>query len=116
MQNAALMGVMDGATDRYQQLSGLAWRHGPAAKRLVQSSTLHQLHAIEAKAVALAYFEHRHNARVVQPGRRLRFNAEPLQPLGGRDLADGDALECDHPVQTLLPGPIDHTLAPAPHF
>src|SRR5439155_20692228 len=46
----------------------LTRRHGPAAKRLVQPSTLHQLHAIEAKAVALAYFEHRHNARVVQPG------------------------------------------------
>ena len=74
---------------------------------LVEPPALDELHGIVGGLAVLAYLEDRHDVRVVQPRRRLRLPAEPLQRLGiMRDLV-GQYLQRHPAAQADLLGLVD---------
>jgi hypothetical protein len=67
-------------------------------------------------ALALSDFVDGDNIWVLQARRSLRFGPEALDLGGTGQLTGQDHLHRDRPVQTDLPGLIDHTHAPARDF
>jgi hypothetical protein len=98
MQYAALMGIVNRAGQRSDNLySGMDW-HWLSLHGLVQAPALDKLHAVKTETVAIPYFVDRHDVRVVQARRRFGFDPESFHPISTTQLPDRNALERHHAV------------------
>ena len=70
-------------------------------------SAVDQLHAEVMMAFVLADLVDRHDVRMIQVRRGLRFHPEPLEILGRRESAGPDHLQRQDAVQADLPGLVD---------
>ena len=86
---------------------------GPVGQALREALPLDEAHREIMLALVLADLEDRHDARMVEVGRRLGLDVEPPHVGLGRELAGKDHLECDRPVQADLPRPVHHAHAAA---
>ncbi len=113
MDDALLVGVLDGAGHLFEQMGGLAGRR---AGGVAEAAAGDELHGEERPAVDLANLVDLDDAGVLQPGCGLGLAAEAL-PFGGagKDVA-ADHLEGDDTVEGQLAGPVDDAHAAGAQF
>ena len=113
VQDAALMGVVDGAGDRDQQPYA-GPRVPPQARQVLgEVSPLDQLHAVIMLPFVDADFVDGHDVGVIEASRGLRLGVESIH-VGRRSQAVGeDHFEGDQAVQAQLPRLVDDAHAAA---
>ncbi len=108
MQDAVLVGVMDGASDEGDQPSrGLrvgAQRRGPVR----EAAALDPLHTKVIAALVFADLVDRHDVGMLQAGGGLGLVTKAFHFLGGGKPAFPDHFQGDDTVQADLPRPIHH--------
>jgi hypothetical protein len=107
VQDAPLVGVVDGPGHRRHQPRRPLGVVGEARQVPVQAAAVDQLHAVEPLPVRLADLVDRHDGRVFELGRGLGLHAEAPQIDRARAQPRVDHLEGDDAVQALLPRPVD---------
>ena len=78
VDHAALVGIVDRVGHRGHQRGRLAGRQRPVGQPLRQALALDEAHREVVLALVLADLVDRHDARVVEVGRRLGLGVEPL--------------------------------------
>ena len=82
MNDAAFMGGVHGACERFDQLGGVPGRKGSVGELLGQAAARDEFHREKRPAVDLADFEDLHDIGVLQPGRGFRLGAKRPSWLG----------------------------------
>jgi hypothetical protein len=117
VNDAALVRVMHGAGQRFDQGSGLARQQRPGGQFLGQAVALDVFQGEVRFAVLLADIVNLYDIGVPQTCRRLGFAAEAGQRFGRRLPGRANALEGDQAVESVLSGFPDHAHAAfAQHF
>src|SRR5438552_14886350 len=110
MQNSVFMRVMHGARYLCDEFHRLPHRNRRALDDVVELPAFDELHAEVARAITLAHFVDRDNARMIETGGSFGFPAETLQMRFARPLTKANDFERDCAVETFLPGPKYHAL------
>ena len=105
MNDAARMGIGDGLGRCPSQLGGFAWRQRSVADAIRQAGPVDVAHRKKVLPMSLANFVDRHDAGVVEIGRRLGLQAKPFDVLFAGQHAREDHLERDDSVEIGLPCP-----------
>ena len=113
VDDAALVGVVDGLGHLGHQPGRLARRQRAVGGLLGQAAALDEAHAEVVLALVLADLVDRHDVGVVEVGGRLGLDVEPLDVGLGGELAGQDHLQGDRPVEADLPGLVDDAHAAA---
>jgi hypothetical protein len=113
MQNATTMSISDRSTDRSEHLRRGTRRLRPIQQFPSERRSFNQLHTEEGAAIDLTDFVDGDDMSMMQLGGGFRFRTEPSQVRRRGQITSKDHLECDDPVQLLLPGLIDHPHAAA---
>jgi hypothetical protein len=107
VDDAAAVGVGDGAGEGLDQAGGFPRRLGFAAQPLGQAASRDVLQGEVGQAVDLAELMDLHDARVLEAGHCLGLGAEARQLLGRRPAARAEHLERHDALEGDLPGPVD---------
>src|SRR6266568_7617565 len=113
MENAALMRVVNGASQGRHQLRQVSCVHRHAAQVLPQIGSLDQLHAQEALVVQCAEFVDRNNVRVIEFCGGFCFDLETLDGPSRGQMAVANHFERDESVEADLASAINHPHAAA---
>ena len=113
MDDAALVGRVDGPCELLDQLHGRPDGLGPAVQPVLQRSPRHVFESEVGRSVLLTDLEDLDDIGVMQTGDRLGLSLEPLKALRAVPRVDGDHLQGDDPLQLLVLRLIDRS-HPAP--
>jgi hypothetical protein len=107
VDNAPLVGVVDGPGQGLQQPGRRAGRPGRALQPVGQAAALDILQGQKGPALVLADFVDLHDVGVAQPGHRLGLGLKP-RPLPVAGIGPRpDHLEGHQPVEREVPGLVD---------
>ena len=112
VEDAALVGVVDGPCDRRHQPCRGARISAESLDLRGQVAAVDELHAEVVVAVVLADFVDRHDVRVVEVRGGLGLEPEALQVVGSGEAAGTHHLEREHAVQAHLAGLVDDSHTP----
>ena len=112
MQDAALVGMMDGPGERLDQLGRRPRLLGRAREPPVETAAVHVFERQVIHAVLAADFMDLHDVGVLQAGHGFRLGAEAGHLLGGRVDAVPDDLQGHQAFQVGLLRQVDHSHAP----
>ena len=114
VKDAALVGVVDGIGDLRNDPRGLARVVHEFSEGFLHPPTVDQLHAEIALILEGANLVDRDNAGVVECGDGFGFVLKTADLILAGELGVADHLQGDLPVQSDLPGPVDHSHAAPP--
>src|SRR5262245_2299484 len=110
MQQAALVGEVDGPADRRKETHFVP----EVAPRLTRKgAALDEAHGVVLPALVLADFVDRHDVRMIQVGGGFRLRPEAGNVSWCGQCSMDDHLERDEAIETDLPGLVDHSHAAA---
>jgi hypothetical protein len=113
VEDATLVGVMDGPRDIGHELCHPPGVLPEAGQLLGEAAPFNQFHAEVMLPVMLTDLIDGYYVRVVKIGRRLGFAPKAPHVGRGRQLAGEDHLEGDHALELDLPGLVNHAHATA---
>src|SRR5438128_2836450 len=113
MENAALVGMMDGAGHRGEQPRGAALIAAEALEVIGEAAAFEQLHAEEGGASEIADVVDRHDVGMIEIGRLFSLVAEALDLLRRGTRTGQNHLQGDDAIETLLPRFVDDAHAAA---
>jgi hypothetical protein len=113
MQHAVLMSVLDCLGYRSNHFGRAPGRERSLGQSLRQISTRNKTHGQKILAVMNAGFVDRHNVRMLEPRRGLRFGLKAIHSFSRRQGAAGEQLEGDNSLCAELTGLV-HDAHPSP--
>ena len=116
MENAALMGIVDGLGNGLYVAGGAPGGQWDPADQRRQTLPLDVIHRDEMLPFTETHFVDGDDAGMLQCGGGDGLGAETLHRLRRRVRPEQQQLESDDPVETLLAGLIDHAHATVPNF
>ncbi len=113
MDDAVLVGVVDGPRECFEQAHRRLQRLGISVQALNQAAVLDVLQREVRASIRRADVENLHDIGVVQAGDRLGFLPKTLVIFWARVRAGENHLQGDQPVERLVPGLVDDAHPPS---
>ncbi len=113
VEDAVLMGVVDGPADEGETAGRVARFHRAVGQHAGQGPTLHQRHGEVGPAVALAGVVDGDDVGMVEEGGGADFRLEAGKVFRRGELAAQDHLQGDGALEAAVPGPVDDAHAAA---